>query len=85
MIAEERPPYFVYNARPRFNRTSCIPFSAHTGLINLRVAAHSSLRALYKRMILNPAVLPVERHSCPVSSSVLATMKKYGLTVRRYA
>jgi hypothetical protein len=33
------------------------------GLINVRVATHSSLRAFSKRMILNPAVLPLERHS----------------------
>jgi hypothetical protein len=66
--------------------TSGIPlFGSDHRLINLRVATHSSLRALYKRMILNPAVLPLERHSCPISSSVFATMKKYGLTVRRYA
>jgi hypothetical protein len=36
-------------------------------------------------MILNSAVLPLERHSCPISSTVFGTMKKYGLTVRRYA
>ena len=40
------------------------------GLITVRVATHSSLRAFSKRMILNPAILPLERHSCPISSTV---------------
>jgi hypothetical protein len=72
MIVKKRPPYFAYNARSRFNMTPGIPLfdpdrraDQYTGsdpLISSR---------LLKRMILNPAVLPVERHSCPISSSVL--------------
>src|SRR5918993_6108584 len=80
------PPYFAHKARSRFDVASGIPLFDSDRRADQCTGSDPliSSRPL-KRMIFNPAVLPLERHSCPISSSVFATMKKYGLTVRRYA
>ena len=48
-LSKKRPPYFAYNARSRSDMTPSIPpFQAlFAGLINVRVATQSSLRAFH--------------------------------------
>jgi len=85
-VSKKRPPYFAYNARSRFDMTPGIPLfdpvrrpdqcTGSDPLISSRRLKAHDLKSGGSPS--GEAQLPNQQHG-------LWTMKKYGLTVRRYA
>jgi hypothetical protein len=86
MISKKRPPYFAYNAQSRFNMTPGIPLFGSDRRADQRMGSDPliSSRPL-KAHDLKSGGSPSGEAQLPNQQLGLATMKKYGLTVRRYA